>query len=252
MYPARLLLNFIFQRQSLPSCPVEAVYRTRQFRSALRSFQISRRSDISNPASSRGLASIQSFNFVLDIESLLEPQAPHSESPESKRGDLSNAPFSARATTRTVHTSQALSVPDSVLPDILGLNRHTEPVSLPSLRLLRSSGTGHAQNTNHILHSTLERRSSQVLLPTESPARKRSKWTLEEDRLMIELRGQGNKWLDIAGRLPGRSSVSCRLRYQNYLEKRVIWDKEKKNKLARLYARYVQPEMSRWPASIRI
>lgn len=47
------------------------------------------------------------------------------------------------------------------------------------------------------------------------------------------------KWDDIAKRLPGRSSISCRLRYQNYLEKRAIWDEEKKNKLARLYARYV-------------
>lgn len=47
------------------------------------------------------------------------------------------------------------------------------------------------------------------------------------------------KWDDIAKRLPGRSSISCRLRYQNYLEKRAVWDEEKKNKLARLYARYV-------------
>lgn len=50
------------------------------------------------------------------------------------------------------------------------------------------------------------------------------------------------KWDDIAKRLPGRSSISCRLRYQNYLEKRAIWDEEKKNKLARLYARYVHRE----------
>jgi hypothetical protein len=47
------------------------------------------------------------------------------------------------------------------------------------------------------------------------------------------------KWDDIATRLPGRSSLSCRLRYQNYLEKRAIWDEEKKNKLAMLYFRYV-------------
>jgi hypothetical protein len=77
-------------------------------------------------------------------------------------------------------------------------------------------------------------------LPEESPAKKQSKWTPEEDNLTIELRGQGMKWDDIAKRLPGRSSISCRLRYQNYLEKRAVWDEEKKNKLARLYARYVQ------------
>lgn len=46
------------------------------------------------------------------------------------------------------------------------------------------------------------------------------------------------KWDDIAKRFPGRSSIACRLRYQNYLEKRAIWDEEKKNKLARLYARF--------------
>lgn len=54
------------------------------------------------------------------------------------------------------------------------------------------------------------------------------------------------KWDDIAKRLPGRSSISCRLRYQNYLEKRAIWDEEKKNKLARLYARYVAHPWSFW------
>jgi hypothetical protein len=55
------------------------------------------------------------------------------------------------------------------------------------------------------------------------------------------------KWDDIAKRLPGRSSISCRLRYQNYLEKRAIWDEEKKNKLARLYARYVSLRILRCP-----
>jgi hypothetical protein len=60
------------------------------------------------------------------------------------------------------------------------------------------------------------------------------------------------KWDDIAKRLPGRSSISCRLRYQNYLEKRAIWDEEKKNKLARLYARYVQFDISGWPVCNRI
>jgi hypothetical protein len=56
------------------------------------------------------------------------------------------------------------------------------------------------------------------------------------------------KWDDIAKRLPGRSSISCRLRYQNYLEKRAIWDEEKKNKLARLYARYVPLDKWGWDA----
>jgi hypothetical protein len=94
--------------------------------------------------------------------------------------------------------------------------------------------------TNRSPPQVIKRQASQTPLADESPAKKQSKWTPEEDNLTIELRGQGMKWDDIAKRLPGRSSISCRLRYQNYLEKRAIWDEEKKNKLARLYARYVQ------------
>lgn len=71
----------------------------------------------------------------------------------------------------------------------------------------------------------------------ESPAKKQSKWSPEEDALIIELRGGGMKWEDISKRLPGRSPISCRLHYQNYLERRSEWDEERKNKLARLYER---------------
>ncbi|KAK0635050.1 hypothetical protein B0T17DRAFT_484475, partial [Bombardia bombarda] len=77
---------------------------------------------------------------------------------------------------------------------------------------------------------------------SESPAKKQSKWSQEEDILIIELRGKGMKWDDISKRLPGRSSISCRLHYQNYLERRSEWDEERKNKLARLYERF-KPEM---------
>ncbi|OJJ56309.1 hypothetical protein ASPSYDRAFT_156851 [Aspergillus sydowii CBS 593.65] len=72
----------------------------------------------------------------------------------------------------------------------------------------------------------------------ESPAKKQSKWSPEEDSLIIELRGSGMKWEDISKRLPGRSAISCRLHYQNYLERRSEWDEDKKNKLARLYERF--------------
>ncbi|KAI1007500.1 hypothetical protein K3495_g724 [Podosphaera aphanis] len=78
--------------------------------------------------------------------------------------------------------------------------------------------------------------------PTESPAKKQSKWCAEEDSLIIELRGKQMKWEDISKRLPGRSAISCRLHYQNYLERRSEWDEEKKNKLARLYERF-KPEI---------
>lgn len=73
--------------------------------------------------------------------------------------------------------------------------------------------------------------------PGESPAKKQSKWSPDEDSLIIELRGRQMKWEDISKRLPGRSAISCRLHYQNYLERRSEWDEERKNKLARIYER---------------
>lgn len=134
-----------------------------------------------------------------------------------------------------------------VLPAISELQRHPDPSSHPQFRPLYAGPPGpgpvhHGQpgSNRSPPHQVIKRQASQTPLPDESPAKKQSKWTPEEDNLTIELRGQGMKWDDIAKRLPGRSSISCRLRYQNYLEKRAIWDEEKKNKLARLYARYVR------------
>ncbi|KAK2590088.1 hypothetical protein QQS21_012234 [Conoideocrella luteorostrata] len=72
----------------------------------------------------------------------------------------------------------------------------------------------------------------------DQPVKKQSKWSPEEDALIIELRGGGMKWEDVSKRLPGRSAISCRLHYQNYLERRSEWDEERKNKLARLYERF--------------
>lgn len=66
-------------------------------------------------------------------------------------------------------------------------------------------------------------------------------WTPEEDDLIIFLRGSGMKWDDISTRFVGRSAISCRLHYQNYLERRSTgrWNEDTKNKLAILYERYV-------------
>ncbi|KAL7795163.1 hypothetical protein V8C37DRAFT_45647 [Trichoderma ceciliae] len=72
----------------------------------------------------------------------------------------------------------------------------------------------------------------------DQPVKKQSKWSPEEDAVIIELRGRGMKWEDVSKRLPGRSAISCRLHYQNYLERRSEWDEERKNKLARLYERF--------------
>jgi hypothetical protein len=77
------------------------------------------------------------------------------------------------------------------------------------------------------------------------PPAKKSKWSPDEDTLIIELRGRGMKWEDISKRLPGRSAISCRLHYQNYLERRSEWDEDRKNKLARLYERYAIPRLTK-------
>lgn len=145
-----------------------------------------------------------------------------------------------------------------VLPAISELQRRPDAGNLPQFRALYAGPHGPAPShhgppgTNGSPPSTLKRQASQTPLPDESPAKKQSKWTPEEDNLTIELRGQGMKWDDIAKRLPGRSSISCRLRYQNYLEKRAIWDEEKKNKLARLYARYVQSNNTGQPTWLNL
>jgi hypothetical protein len=73
------------------------------------------------------------------------------------------------------------------------------------------------------------------------PPAKKSQWSLEEDMLIIELRGKGMKWKDISKQLPRRSPISCRLHYQNYLERRSEWDEGEKNKLARLYDQFAIP-----------
>ncbi|KAI1060034.1 hypothetical protein LB507_011617 [Fusarium sp. FIESC RH6] len=71
---------------------------------------------------------------------------------------------------------------------------------------------------------------------------RQGKWSPEEDALVIHLRGKGMKWEDISKRVPGRSAVSCRLHYQNYLEKRSQWDEQRKDQLAVAYERF-KPEM---------
>lgn len=73
--------------------------------------------------------------------------------------------------------------------------------------------------------------------PIRSRAKRQSKWSPAEDVKIIRLRGKGMKWDDISKELPGRSTIGCRLHYQNYLERRSEWDEEKRNKLARVYDR---------------
>ncbi|KAI5283507.1 hypothetical protein KEM54_002081 [Ascosphaera aggregata] len=84
----------------------------------------------------------------------------------------------------------------------------------------------------------LRKRSANNVTTIQSPAKKQSKWSAREDALIIEYRNKNMKWKEISREIPGRSATSCRLHYQNYLEKRCVWNEDRKNKLARLYERF--------------
>lgn len=100
----------------------------------------------------------------------------------------------------------------------------------------------HTQNTDQSVPSTLNGEAIQApqhQLPDKKTAKKPLLWTKEDDKLVIELRGSNMKWHEIAKRIPGRTDLACRLRYQNYLEKAHSYGEEVRDKLARLYTRYV-------------
>ncbi|KAF2741934.1 hypothetical protein M011DRAFT_497815 [Sporormia fimetaria CBS 119925] len=129
-------------------------------------------------------------------------------------------------------------------PVLPAIHRLPEPTQPPQFRPLYSGPSvpgpnqSSAPTSNSSPPQTVAKRAIVGSVSEDNPGKKQSKWTPEEDMLTIELRGQGMKWDDIAKRLYPRTPISCRLRYQNYLEKRAAWDEEKKNKLARLYARF--------------
>ncbi|KAL8866826.1 MAG: hypothetical protein Q9174_006058, partial [Haloplaca sp. 1 TL-2023] len=65
-------------------------------------------------------------------------------------------------------------------------------------------------------------------------------WSEADSEELLRLRGANMKWDDIARRFPSRTATACRLRYQNYLERKHNWTEEKKSRLARLYDRHKQ------------
>ncbi|KEF50985.1 uncharacterized protein A1O9_12962 [Exophiala aquamarina CBS 119918] len=68
----------------------------------------------------------------------------------------------------------------------------------------------------------------------------RPKWSADEDSEIVRLRRAGAKWSEISKSLPGRSAISCRLHYRNYLEKPSKLDENEKVKFATLYQKYVE------------
>ncbi|KAL6234251.1 hypothetical protein BDW75DRAFT_170352 [Aspergillus navahoensis] len=157
----------------------------------------------------------------VDISLLLKPQDEEEAAPVNMISTTSTLP--------PVSAMHPLPPMAPIAPPPVGAGLATQP-SVPSA----SSG---APLTAKVPAGAGTKR-LQPAHTAESPAKKQSKWSPEEDALIIELRGSGMKWEDISKRLPGRSAISCRLHYQNYLERRSEWDEDKKNKLARLYERF--------------
>ncbi|KAL8778750.1 MAG: hypothetical protein Q9213_007263 [Squamulea squamosa] len=65
-------------------------------------------------------------------------------------------------------------------------------------------------------------------------------WSVADNDKLLRLRGDNMKWDDIASHFEGRTNTACRLRYQNYLEKKHDWNDEKKKSLAVQYERRKQ------------
>ncbi|KAK2755677.1 hypothetical protein FQN54_005826 [Arachnomyces sp. PD_36] len=178
----------------------------------------------------------------VDISLLLKPQ---DEEEEEKRR-AARVPHAPRATTTS--TTPPISTSTSITPPAPAvIAPSVAPVPNTSIPPLLARATSvpapiSMTPTASAIAPSIPAKRLRSAHPAESPAKKQSKWSADEDALIIELRGSGMKWEDISKRLPGRSAISCRLHYQNYLERRSEWDEDRKNKLARLYERF-KPEM---------
>lgn len=187
----------------------------------------------------------------------------HKDSRAAQEVDSDEAPTSSKVMTRSLARQPSLGA--KLQTDVIRLPRSPPPpyVTMPPARLPAGYQSAHHHiqpypsyqpsylptpvsdprlpppfTLNQHVGSSHKRMAAQHPHPSESPAKKKqSKWTSVEDASIIDLRGNGMKWEDISKHLPGRSAISCRLRFQNYLERRSEWDEEKKNKLARLYER---------------
>jgi hypothetical protein len=85
---------------------------------------------------------------------------------------------------------------------------------------------GRTNSSNDGLRSTQMVDSTPNLPELHLKSKLQSNWTKAEEDLLMELRDAGKKFDNIAKSLPGRSSISCLLRYE-----------DKKDILATLYSR---------------
>ncbi|KAI4119663.1 MAG: hypothetical protein LQ345_000461 [Seirophora villosa] len=171
----------------------------------------------------------------LDISKLVESSPSPSPSPPrpstSSRPSLSrsfsasvtgsDARFATSPTTSTAHPGPVTNIPVGAA-DTPRQQRISgpAPVSVPATSVKRTAATNPRESRQANKKTTRQ-------------------WTKWEDKLVLERR-QINPpvtWDVIAAEIPNRTPIACRLRFQNYLERKAEWTDAVKEQLARLYDR---------------
>ncbi|OAA59309.1 MYB DNA-binding domain protein [Cordyceps fumosorosea ARSEF 2679] len=177
------------------------------------------RSGLRKPTSRRGSRP----TITVDIASLIKREDSDESKPSAAASNRAPPPSFSSAAPAAPMLAQPM--PHGPPPLAAQMSHHHIPQLPPR--------GGSSSNRRHLPPQGIESHPH-----PQQPVKKQTKWSAEEDVIIIELRGKGMKWDDVSKHLPGRSSISCRLHYQNYLERRSEWDEERKNKLARLYDRF--------------
>ena len=182
----------------------------------------------------------------MDIENIINPQEPRpraSSAEDGTTGTTSTSSATSSAPTipgmgaqSSCHDSPTATTDYSnearlILPPSHSPSKCVDPAVRPE-----QAEAAEVMSTTDARAHGLKRPASGNDPAGSLPDKKQYKWSTEEDRLLTVLRGNDMKWEDISKHLPGRSAISCRLRFQKYLE-HPVWDDEKKNRLARLYER---------------
>lgn len=173
----------------------------------------------------------------LDISKLVESSPSPSPSPPrrstSSRPSLSrsfsasvtgsDARFATSPTTSTAHPGPVTNIPVGAA-DTPRQQRISgpAPVSVSATSVKRTAST-----------SPRESRQANKKMTRQ--------WTKWEDNQVLERRQRNPPmtWDEIAAEIPNRSAIACRLRFQNYMERKAEWTDAEKEQLARLYDRYV-------------
>ncbi|KAI4282634.1 MAG: hypothetical protein L6R38_002794 [Xanthoria sp. 2 TBL-2021] len=165
----------------------------------------------------------------LDISKLLKsspsPSPPHPSTASIPSFTRSFPELSVKADPRVGKVS--ITPPTSCFPPLA--------FGTTSLHARRSTVTGPPPSLS-IPASGIKRTASTSTQVSRHVSKKpRRQWSDTDSDKLLKLRGANTKWDEVARRhFPGWTPTACRLRYQNYLEKKYNWTDEKKS-LAVLY-----------------